>query len=153
MIRTGSGRNHSANQVRTFFGGLCIKFLWMIPGKEGAARSYKECRNLPIVLTPSIPDQFHSRIDLNFIFIRFSKPENSIWREYSVTRIEKLNSRLAAAKHADGRKLMQKSIIRADEPPKHAGNSAFAAIEITKPCGFWGRPVQMNLIMCAGRGK
>jgi hypothetical protein len=47
---------------------------------------------------------------------------------------------------------MQNSIIRADEPPKHAGNSVFAAIEFTKPCGFWGRPVQTNLILCAGRG-
>jgi hypothetical protein len=52
----------------------------------------------------------------------------SIWLGHSVTRTEKIISRLAAAKHADGRKLMQKSIIRADEPPKNAGNSAFTAI-------------------------
>jgi hypothetical protein len=77
---------------------------------------------------------------------------HSIWLGHSVTRIEKIISRLAAAKHADGRKLMQKSIIRADEPPKHAGNSVFAVVEFTKLCGFGGRPIQKKMIMCVGRG-
>jgi hypothetical protein len=52
-----------------------------------------------------------------------------------VTRIEEINSRLGVVKDADRRKVKQESIIRADKPQEHAGNSAFAAVYSTDPCG------------------
>jgi hypothetical protein len=58
-----------------------------------------------------------------------------------VTRIKKIKSSLDEVKHADKRKVIEKSIIFSGKPQKHAGHSAlhaFAAVQFTGPCGITG---------------
>jgi hypothetical protein len=62
--------------------------------------------------------------------------------------MEEINSRLDAVKHADRRKLIQESIIRADKAQKHSGNSAFVANQIHRAMRIKGAAVNINFNLC-----